>query len=90
MISGQINVEKITKERLYKGQKGIYLNFKLIPTPDSEYGDYMIVESTTRDEYEAGVKGAILGNGKIISKTGGVKREDPPQGNVDENDDLPF
>ena len=78
MITGQINVEKINKERLYKGGKGTYLNFKLIPTPNSEYGDYMIVESTTKEEYEAGVKGAILGNGKILEK-----REVNP-------DDVPF
>lgn len=91
MIAGKIDVKKITKSRLYVGAKGTYLDFKLIPTPDSEYGDYMIVESTSRQEYENGIKGVILGNAKILSNTGGVKKEDPPQGNFDaQPDDLPF
>jgi hypothetical protein len=66
MITLKIDVTKIDKSRLYKGQKGTYLNCTMIDTPTSEYGDYMIVEETTKEEREAGKKGTILGNGKII------------------------
>jgi len=90
MITGYIDVTKIDKTRLYKGEKGTYLNFKLIATPNAKYGDYMIVEATTKEEWESGRKGAILGNAKIISNTGGVKHEDTPNGNVEGTDNLPF
>ena len=79
MIEARIDVTKITKERLYVGEKGTYLNVKLIETPESKYGDYMIVESTTKEEYEKGVKGTILGNAKIVAKK---SKEEPT--------DLPF
>jgi hypothetical protein len=66
MITLKIDVTKIDKSRLYKGAKGTYLNCTMIDTPTSEYGDYMIVEETTKEEREAGKKGTILGNAKII------------------------
>ena len=66
MIALKIDVKKISKDRLYVGEKGTYLSCVLIPTPDSKYGDYMIVESITKEEREAGTKGVILGNGKTI------------------------
>lgn len=64
MISIMINVDKINKDKLYKGNKGTYLNAVLISTPNSEYGDYMVVESISKEERESGGKGTILGNGK--------------------------
>ena len=84
MIKLQIDVTKITKSKLFKGEKGTYLNCVLIETPNSPYSDYMIVESTSKEEYEAGVKGEVLGNGKISVKT-------PPQPTSDnEEDNFPF
>jgi len=68
MISISLNVSLIDKERLFKGKKGSYLDCVLIETPNSEYGDYMVVESISKEEREAGKKGTILGNGKIIIK----------------------
>lgn len=85
MITAKIDVTKIEKARLYKGEKGTYLDIVLIPTPDNSYGnDYMIVQSVTKDEKEAGVKGAILGNAKVI------KKADPVPVTQVEQDDLPF
>ena len=68
MITGKIDVNKIVKERLFKGKKGTYLNFALIETPDSEYSDYMIVQDVPKEEREQGVKGQIIGNAKILAK----------------------
>ena len=68
MISLKIDVTKIDRDRLYKGQKGTYLNCVLIETPNSEYGDFMVIEDISFDERQAGKKGTILGNGKIIVK----------------------
>ena len=88
MISLNIDVTKIKKERLYKGAKGTYLDAVLIPTPNSEYGVYMIVESISKEEREAGNKGTILGNAKNI-----VKRDAPAEPTVSDfqvDEDLPF
>lgn len=86
MITLNINVSLISKDRLYQGKKGKYLDAVLIDTPNSDFGDYMIVESISKEEREAGAKGTILGNAKILVKS---TREQEPQ---DENDgsDLPF
>ena len=83
MIALKIDVKKIDKSRLYVGEKGTYLSCMLIPTPNSEYGDYMIVESITKDEREAGKKGTILGNGRNVQKN-------PEQDQSSEPDGLPF
>jgi hypothetical protein len=72
MISIRINVEKIDKKRLFKGEQGTYLDCVLIETPNSEYADYMVVESISKEERAAGQKGTVLGNAKNL------KREQPP------------
>ena len=77
MISLKIDVDKIDQERLYKGVKGTYLSAVLIPTPNSEYGDYMIVEDISYDERQAGKKGTILGNAKILVKKNEPQNSDP-------------
>jgi hypothetical protein len=69
MISLSINVSKIDKARLFQGKQGQYLDAILIETPNSEYGDYMIVESISKEERDAGNKGTIIGNAKILTKT---------------------
>jgi len=86
MIALKIDVKKINKERLYIGEKGTYLSCVLIPTPNSDYGDYMIVESITKQEREAGQKGTILGNGKIIGQQGSFVDPDPERN----SDNPPF
>jgi len=65
-ITAKIDVLKVDKEKLFKGEKGLYLDIALIPSPNSAYGDdYMVVQSVTKEEREKGIKGAILGNAKI-------------------------
>lgn len=68
LIKVKIDVIKITKAKLYKGEKGTYLNCTLVPTPNSEHSDWMVVEETSKDEREKGNKGAILGNASVIKK----------------------
>ena len=86
MITLNIDVMKIDKERLYKGKKGTYLDAVLIETPNSEYGDYMIVQSISKEERDAGKKGEILGNGKKVGK--GIS--DGESEDVEDVDTLPF
>jgi hypothetical protein len=85
MITLKIDVTKISKAKLYKGEKGTYLNCTLIETPASQYGDYMVVEETTKQEREAGIKGTILGNGKDLKQ-----KQSTAQTALDVTDDLPF
>jgi len=67
IITAKIDVMKIEKARLYQSKAGTYLDFTLIRTKDNQYGnDYMIVQQVSKEEREAGIKGAILGNAKIL------------------------
>ena len=93
MISLKIDVSKIDKSKLFKGSKGVYLDAVMFETPDNQYGDdYMIVQSVSKEEREKGIKGEILGNGKVF----GQREQNPNPGDYPEaegnegNDDLPF
>jgi len=88
MITLNINVSLINKDRLYEGKKGKYLDAVLIETPNSDFGDYMIVESISKEEREAGGRGTILGNAKILVKS--TRHEEPQSNELDKTDDLPF
>ena len=99
MISLSINVKAIDKTRLFEGKKGTYLDCVLIETPKSEYNDYMIVESISKEEYDAGYKARVLGNGRIIVKRPAPQPEDFDRSvdeikeaikNKDDDSDLPF
>jgi hypothetical protein len=89
MITAKIDVIKIDKTKLYKGEKGTYLDICLIETPDSKYGDdYMVTQSVSKEDREKGIKGAILGNAKIRGGASTPKPATPEQENADE--DAPF
>lgn len=81
-ISLKIDVSKIDKEKLFKGTKGTYLDaVAFIDTEtETQYGDHgMITQSVTKEEKDKGVKGAILGNGKIIWRDEGSASTAAPQ-----------
>ena len=103
MIKAKINVSKIDKTKLYQGEKGKYLDIVLLETINGQYGDYMIVQEISKEEREAGKKGAILGNGKIFTKGGGGARPAaaatpkpkaeaprPARPAKDDDDEVPF
>lgn len=79
IISMRIDVTKIDKKKLYVGEKGTYLDIvALMKDEADQYGNHgMIVQQVTKEERIAGVKGAILGNAKIL---GGGNSEGNPQG----------
>lgn len=91
-ITGSINCNKIDKEKLFPGKQGKYLNIVLIPTPTSDYGDYMIVQSVSKEERDRGIKGAILGNAKLAGGAPQLPRTVSAQDSKPEtaNDDVPF
>lgn len=68
-ITAKINVTKIEKARLFKGENGTYLDIVLIETPNGKFGqDFMICQSVSKEERDRGVRGPILGGGKIAGK----------------------
>ena len=89
LITAKIDVLKITKSKLYKGEKGTYLNVTLVPTPNSQHSDYMIVEETTKEERDAGEKGVILGNAKIKKPKADTSCKVDAEG-ITPDENLPF
>ncbi len=95
-IAIKIDVTKIDKARLFAGKNGAkYLDAILIETPDNKYGDsHMIVQSVSKEERQAGVRGAILGNAKTLGGGGSTQApkaqhaKQEPQENLDEQ--IPF
>ena len=73
-LSLKINVSQIDKARLFAGQKGKYLDATIFVDLDQldQYGNSgMITQDVTKEEKQQGIKGNILGNGKVFWKEGG-------------------
>jgi hypothetical protein len=101
LISASIDVSKISKDKLIKGDKGTYLNITIsINDEVDQYGNQAgIYESQSKEEREAKEKKNYLGNGKIAWSSDGVstaKKVLPSSGTnstpaiIIEEDSLPF
>ena len=101
-VSLKLDVTKIDKELLYKGNKGTYLGatiFLNLDEPD-QYGNHgMITQDISQEARNAGQKGAILGNGKIFwsdsgQPSGNTGQLNKPQSaytvSGEEEDSVPF
>ena len=84
IITIRINVDLIQKEKIYQGEKGRYLDLILFPTPNGQYGDYLVKQSGKKDEQLP-----ILGNAKYIKPKSEIKT-DINTGDKTPDDDLPF
>ena len=83
----KIDVSKIVKNRLFKGDKGVYLDataFVDLGELDQYGQSGMITQDVSTEERENGVKGAILGNSKVFWSEGlppknqGQQQQQPP------------
>jgi len=95
IVKIKIDVTKIDKARLFKGSKGTYLDATIFLDDDSDQYDNngMISQEVNKEERESGVKGAILGNAKIIKVIGNeptINKPNPMDNNLDEMDEIPF
>lgn len=94
MITVSIDVTKLDKSRIKNHENGSkYLNLTLIDTPNSQYGDhFMVVQSSSKEEREQGIKLPPLGNGKDWDR----ERDQAPQQQAQQqappinDDDIPF
>ena len=68
IISGNINLSKINKDKIYEGKKGKYYPVTVVINNEvGEYGDsgYIMTEQT-KDERDASIPNEYLGNVKVI------------------------
>lgn len=99
-VNLKIDVSKIDKTRLFKGQKGTYLDATVfIDDEPDQYGQHgMITQDVGKEERDNGTRGAILGNAKIFWRDEAAPSQDagspppPASGNADSFDDgdIPF
>lgn len=101
LISASIDVTKISKDKLVKGEKGTYLNITIsINDEVDQYGNQAgIYESQSKEEREAKEKKNYLGNGKIAwssdggstaKQSGSTSKPAPAPEVVEDSLDLPF
>lgn len=82
-INLKIDVSKINKERLYRGQKGVYLDATVFVDLDEldQYGQSGMITQSWKDQQKG--DGAILGNAKVFWKDQGQapqQAQQQPQG----------
>ncbi len=102
IMKANIDLNKIPKDKIYKGKKGNYL--PIVITINDELGNYgdsgPIIVEQTKDERDAKVDKVYLGNVKIVWTNGTnvdtAPKEDAhvdntaPRAAVVEDDGLPF
>jgi hypothetical protein len=93
VVRCKIDVTKVEKAELYKGEKGTYLELVLFETEEGKYGDNGFVvqglSKATRDR-EPDRKGAIIGNWRWTEKKAPTRSEaSPTEAGVDAGA-LPF
>lgn len=102
IMKANIDLNKIPKDKIYKGKKGSYL--PIVITINDELGNYgdsgPIIVEQTKDERDAKVDKVYLGNVKIVWTNGtnvdAAPKEDGQQQSATarvvtvEDDGLPF
>ena len=85
MIRLKLDVKKINKDLLFKGEKGTYCDITLMDNRDGtdEWGnDGFAVQDVGKERREAGEKGPIIGNWKHVgqkpSQAAPPARQKPP------------
>jgi len=90
LIAVSVDVSKIDKTKLHRGQKGVYLDVILMPRDDQYGNHYMAVQSLPKEDRDRGERGAILGNGKFIGEARQPQQDNPLPPLDDEPSNLPF
>ena len=98
-VALKINVLDIEKARLFKGQKGTYLDATVFIDLDNQdkFGNNgMITQDVSKEERGNSIQGNILGNVKIFWRGEGSQSNQGNQGSQDQGggdfpeDDIPF
>jgi hypothetical protein len=95
-LSVRIDVTKIDKERLYKGEKGTYLDlttFVDTVEQDQYENNGFISQSLTKEEREAKAQTPILGNVKVFYTDGAAPQAKAQVADMsieEMDEDIPF
>jgi hypothetical protein len=92
-LSVRIDVTKIDKERLYKGEKGTYLDlttFVDTASQDQYENNGFISQSVDKEEREKGIQTPILGNVKVFYTDGSEQPSTPQAKQAVIDEDIPF
>jgi hypothetical protein len=78
IINAKLNLDKIQKEKIFKGEKGNYydVTITIFDKPDQYGNNVSICDSQTKEQREAKEPRNYLGNGKTVELT---KKNTPPQ-----------
>jgi hypothetical protein len=78
-VSLKIDVSKIDKARLFKGEKGVYLDATVFINVDEQgqYGDNGMVTQSWKDQQKG--EGPILGNAKVFWRDDGQQAQQAPK-----------
>lgn len=100
----KLDVTKIVKEWLFKGQKGTYLDVVVYQNDtDDQYGNsHVVKQSPSKELRDRGTKPIIIGNGKWMSsgprpaqgqpsrQTAPAGRRPAPPAPQPDDDEIPF
>ena len=92
-LSVRIDVTKIDKERLYKGEKGTYLDlttFVDTMVADQYENNGFISQSVDKEEREKGIQTPILGNVKVFYTDGSEQPSTPQAKQAVIDEGIPF
>ena len=78
-VNLKIDVSKIKKEHLFKGEKGTYLDLTAFINVDEQgqYGDNGMVTQNWKDQQKG--EGPILGNAKVFWRDDGQQAQQAPK-----------
>jgi hypothetical protein len=77
-VTLKIDVSKIDKSKLFKGQKGTYLDAQVFIDLSEldQYGNSgMITQAVSKGDRQSGQQGAILGNAKVFWSDSGQQQQ---------------
>ena len=91
-VSGKIDVTKIIREAMFKGQKGTYLDFKVFIDVDvqDQYGNNgMVTQELSKEARDRNEQGPILGNVKVFWDDVQGAHQQAPQQQQQNNQQAP-
>jgi hypothetical protein len=93
IIRVKLDVMKIDKSAIHHGEKGKYIDITLLGNRDGEdrFGNhYMVVQDLGQTRREAGEKGPILGNGKIVGQKQTQQPNPAVVAQAEQDENVPF
>ena len=94
LITANMNVAKLPKEKFIKGKNGVWYNITISVSDESKFGNNVwLYDSQTKEEREDKINKHTIGNGRVIWEDGNVclAEEDKTEPVLEkEKKELPF